>query len=82
MSAFVTFKDVNKVYQTGEVEIPALHDVNFTIEKGEFCEWQRKEKIVETQSFALYKKTHYNTLSVLPQLESTWCWIWTASMVL
>ena len=37
MSAFVTFKDVNKVYKTGEVEISALHDVNFTIEKGEFC---------------------------------------------
>ena len=37
MSAFVTFQNVNKVYKTGEVEIPALHDVNFTIEKGEFC---------------------------------------------
>lgn len=37
MSAFVTFKDVNKIYKTGEVEIPALHDVNFSIEKGEFC---------------------------------------------
>lgn len=37
MSTFVTFKNVNKVYKTGEVEIPALHDVNFTIEKGEFC---------------------------------------------
>ena len=37
MSAFVTFKNVKKVYRTGEVEIPALHDVNFEIEKGEFC---------------------------------------------
>ena len=37
MSAFVTFKDVNKIYKTGEVEISALHDVNFTIEQGEFC---------------------------------------------
>lgn len=37
MSAFVTFQNVNKVYKTGEVEIPALHDVNFSIEKGEFC---------------------------------------------
>ena len=37
MSAFVTFENVNKVYRTGEVEISALHDVNFTIEKGEFC---------------------------------------------
>ena len=37
MSAFVTFENVKKVYKTGEVEIPALHDVNFEIEKGEFC---------------------------------------------
>ena len=35
MSAFVTFENVKKVYKTGEVEIPALHDVNFEIEKGE-----------------------------------------------
>ncbi len=37
MSTFVSFQNVNKVYKTGEVEIPALHDVNFEIEKGEFC---------------------------------------------
>lgn len=37
MSAFVTFEKVNKIYKTGEVEIPALHNVNFQIEKGEFC---------------------------------------------
>ena len=37
MSAFVTFENVNKIYKTGEVEIQALHDVNFEIEKGEFC---------------------------------------------
>lgn len=37
MSAFVAFEDVNKIYKTGEVEIPALHDVNFEIEQGEFC---------------------------------------------
>lgn len=37
MSAFVTFKNVNKVYKTGEVEINALRDVNFEIEQGEFC---------------------------------------------
>ena len=37
MGAFVTFKNVKKVYKTGEVEIPALQDVNFEIEKGEFC---------------------------------------------
>lgn len=37
MSSFVEFKNVGKVYRTGEVDIQALHDVNFTIEKGEFC---------------------------------------------
>ena len=37
MSSFVTFEKVSKVYRTGEVEIHALNDVNFEIEKGEFC---------------------------------------------
>lgn len=37
MSAFVTFEHVSKIYKTGEVEIAALNDVSFTIEKGEFC---------------------------------------------
>lgn len=37
MEGFVTFKDVSKVYKSGEVEIPALRDVNFTVEQGEFC---------------------------------------------
>lgn len=37
MSAFVTFENVKKIYKTGEMEIQALHDVNFEIEKGEFC---------------------------------------------
>ncbi len=37
MDAFVSFRNVKKVYKTGEVEITALHDVDFEIEKGEFC---------------------------------------------
>lgn len=37
MEGFVSFKDVSKVYKSGELEIPALHDVNFTVEQGEFC---------------------------------------------
>lgn len=37
MSAFVEFKNVKKIYKTGEVEIHALKDVNFEIEQGEFC---------------------------------------------
>ena len=37
MSAFVSFQDVKKIYKTGEIEIPALTNVNFEVEKGEFC---------------------------------------------
>ena len=37
MSAFVEFKNVGKTYHMGEVDIEALKDVNFTIDKGEFC---------------------------------------------
>lgn len=33
--AFVEFENVAKTYQMGEVEIRALHDATFTIEKGE-----------------------------------------------
>lgn len=35
--AFVEFKNVAKTYHMGEVDINALSDVNFEIEKGEFC---------------------------------------------
>ena len=35
--AFVEFHDVKKVYQMGQVRIAALRDVNFEVEKGEFC---------------------------------------------
>ena len=34
---FVEFRNVRKVYKMGEVSIEALHDVNFTIKKGEIC---------------------------------------------
>ena len=33
--AFVEFRDVGKTYHMGEVEIKALHDTSFEIEKGE-----------------------------------------------
>ncbi len=33
---FIEFKNVSKVYNMGEVEIRALDDINFEIEKGEF----------------------------------------------
>ena len=37
MSAYVEFKEVKKVYHVGEVDIEALHDATFEIEKGEVC---------------------------------------------
>lgn len=36
MSAYIEFKDVKKIYKMGEVEIPALAGVDFSIHKGEF----------------------------------------------
>ena len=33
--AYVEFRDVGKTYRVGEVEITALHDASFEIEKGE-----------------------------------------------
>ena len=35
--SYVEFRDVTKVYRVGEVTIPALNGVNFSIEKGEIC---------------------------------------------
>lgn len=35
--SYVEFKDVKKIYKSGEVEIPALAGADFSIEKGEFC---------------------------------------------
>lgn len=37
MAAFVEFKDVKKIYKTGETEIHALSGADFEINKGEFC---------------------------------------------
>lgn len=34
--AYIQFEDVKKIYHMGEVEIPALDGVNFSIGKGEF----------------------------------------------
>ncbi len=35
--SFVEFKNVKKIYNSGETEIKALDGVDFVIEKGEFC---------------------------------------------
>ncbi len=35
--SFVEFKNVKKIYKSGETEIKALDGVDFIVEKGEFC---------------------------------------------
>ena len=35
--SFIEFDGVSRRYQTGEITIPAVDDVSFSIEKGEFC---------------------------------------------
>lgn len=37
MSEYVEFKHVDKIYQSGDVKVEALKDVNFEIGKGEIC---------------------------------------------
>ncbi len=37
MNHYVEFKSVCKTYHMGDVEIPALRDASFTVEKGEIC---------------------------------------------
>ena len=37
MNHYVEFKAVCKTYHMGDVEIPALRDASFTVEKGEIC---------------------------------------------
>ena len=35
--AFIEFENVSKIYRTGQVEIAALREASFTVEKGEIC---------------------------------------------
>ena len=37
MNPYVEFQSVCKTYHMGDVEIPALRDASFTVEKGEIC---------------------------------------------
>ncbi|MDE7464213.1 MAG: ATP-binding cassette domain-containing protein, partial [Clostridiales bacterium] len=34
--SLIEFKNVSKIYRMGEIEIPALDGVDFTIDEGEF----------------------------------------------
>ncbi|MCC8196054.1 MAG: ABC transporter ATP-binding protein [Ruminococcus sp.] len=37
MNSFIEFDKVTKIYKTGDVEVKALSEASFTIEKGEVC---------------------------------------------
>ncbi|MBQ6231242.1 MAG: ABC transporter ATP-binding protein [Eubacterium sp.] len=34
---YVEFRDVSKIYESGDVKVEALKDASFTVEKGEIC---------------------------------------------
>ena len=36
-NSFIQFENVKKIYQAGQVQVTALNDVSFTIERGEIC---------------------------------------------
>lgn len=37
MDSYVQFREVSKIYKSGELEVKAVDDVSFVVEKGEFC---------------------------------------------
>ena len=67
MAAFVRFEDVEKIYRSGSVEVRALHDVSFEIEKGEIC-------VIVGQSGA-GKTTLLNILGGMDTLTSGEVWL-------
>lgn len=36
-NTYVQFKNVSKIYKSGEIEIKAVDDISFIVERGEFC---------------------------------------------
>ncbi len=67
MSAYIEFRDVRKIYKTGEVEIAALSGVDFEIEKGEFC--------VIVGASGAGKTTILNILGGMEKLTSGSAWL-------
>ena len=50
--SFIELKDASKIYQMGEVEIKALDQMSFQIEKGEFV-------VVLGASQSLFRQCHH-----------------------
>lgn len=37
MGAYISFQNVSKIYRTGDIDVHALRDVSFTVDKGDVC---------------------------------------------
>ena len=52
--AFVEFRNVGKTYHMGEVDINALHDATFEVEKGELATEIIKSKTLPSKDGSLF----------------------------
>ena len=61
MSAFVEFRNVSKIYKTGEVSIQALHDVNFLNILGGMDTLTGGQVFLDGEEISAYKKKQLTT---------------------
>ena len=67
MDDFIRFEHVGKIYRSGDVEVEALHDVSFTIGRGEIC--------VIVGASGAGKTTLLNILGGMDSLSSGKAWL-------